>query len=192
MMRSMLRPALSLFALLSLLTGIVYPLLVTALAQALLPEPANGSLIRDESGHAVASRLIGQPFQSRGYFWGRPSATTPFPYNAAASAGSNLAPSNPALRAAVAQRIEALRAADPEVTDPVPVDLVTASGSGLDPHISPAAALCQVRRVAGTRGLPEARVRALVLAAVEPPTFAMLGEARVNVVVLNRALDQLN
>ncbi len=189
-MREQLRPALLILAAMTVLTGLAYPLVVTGIAQALWPAEANGSIIvRD--GRAVGSRLIGQPFRSPAYFWSRPSATTPFPYNAAASSGSNLAPTNPALMAAVRRRIADLRAADPGNAFPVPVDLVTSSGSGLDPDISPAAALYQVRRVARARSLPEETVRALVDRHVQPRPLAFLGEPRVNVLELNLALDSI-
>ncbi|MET0341339.1 MAG: potassium-transporting ATPase subunit KdpC [Polyangiales bacterium] len=187
---SALRPALVLLALFTLLTGALYPALVTAGAQALFPSEANGSLIAAD-GQVRGSRLIGQSFTEPRYFWARPSATAPVPYNAAASSGSNQGPLHPALRDAVAQRISTLRAADPASAGPVPVDLVTASGSGLDPHVSPAAALHQVDRVARARSVPAARVRALVAEHVEPRTFGLLGEARVNVLALNLALDAL-
>jgi K+-transporting ATPase ATPase C chain len=185
---SELRPALVVFALLTLVTGVVYPLLVTGVGQVVFADAANGSLI-NSGDRQVGSQLLGQPFSSPKYFWGRPSATTPQPYNAAASSGSNQGPINPALESAVRDRIAALRAADPGNTAPVPVDLVTASASGLDPHISPAAAEYQVVRVARERNLPVAEVRKLVEAATEGRTFGILGEPRVNVLELNLALD---
>jgi K+-transporting ATPase ATPase C chain len=185
-----LRPAIVSLVLLSALTGIVYPLVVTGIAQVVFPRQANGSLIVKD-GKAVGSELIGQPFDDPKYFWGRPSATSPFPDNAGASGGSNLGPTNPALKKAVQDRIDALRAADPGNTAPIPVDLVTASGSGLDPHISPAAALYQVRRVAKARGLSEDALRNLVEQHVQSRQFGFLGEPRVNVLKLNLALDAL-
>jgi K+-transporting ATPase ATPase C chain len=185
---SELRPASVVFALLTVLTGIAYPLVVTGIGQAAFRSNANGSII--ESGRrAVGSRLLGQPFTSPKYFWSRPSATAPSPYNGAASSGSNQGPINPALEAAVKERIAALRAADPGNAKAVPVDLVTASGSGLDPHISPAAAEYQVQRVARERKLPDNEVRRLVAEATEGRTFGVLGEPRVNVLELNLALD---
>ena len=185
---SELRPASVVFALLTVLTGIAYPLVVTGIGQAAFRSNANGSII--ESGRrAVGSRLLGQPFTSPKYFWSRPSATGPSPYNGAVSSGSNQGPINPALEAAVKEGIAALRAADPGNTAPVPVDLVTASGSGLDPHISPAAAEYQVQRVARERELSAGEVRRLVEQATEGRTFGVLGEPRVNVLELNLALD---
>jgi potassium-transporting ATPase KdpC subunit len=183
-----LRPALVLLALFTLVTGIAYPVAVTAIAQLAFPHQADGSLIvRD--GKTVGSTLIGQPFDDPKYFWSRPSATSPFGDNAAASSGSNLSPTNPALVKTVQERVDALRAADPGNTAPVPVDLVTASGSGLDPHISPAAALYQVGRVARARRLDESAVRRLVAAHTEGRWLGILGEPRVNVLELNLALD---
>lgn len=187
-MRAQLRPALVSLLLLSAITGLAYPALVTGIARAVFPGQANGSLIvRD--GKPIGSALIGQPFDDPRYFWGRPSATAPFPYNAGASTGSNLGPTNPALIRAVEERVAALRAADPRNTAPVPVDLVTASGSGLDPHISPAAALYQAGRVARARRLDETAVRRLVERHIEGRQFGLLGEPRVNVLALNLALD---
>lgn len=185
----LLRPALTVFVLLSALTGVVYPLAVAGVAKAVFPEQAAGSLVR-EGGQVVGSALIGQNFSDPKHFWGRPSATGPMPYNAAASGGSNQGPLNPALADAVKARVEALRAADPGNTATVPADLVMASGSGLDPHISPAAARYQVPRVARLRGLPAAEAEALVAQHTEAPAlFGLLGEPRVNVLALNLALD---
>lgn len=190
-MFSQLRPAVVLLAAFTVVTGVVYPAVVTGLAQAIFPAQANGSRI-EQAGQVRGSSLIGQPFAEARYFWSRPSATGPMPYNGAASTGSNLGPTNPALLPTVRDRVAALREADPEnATIPVPVDLVTTSGSGLDPHISPAAAYYQVHRVARLRQLPEARVRALVEKQVEGRTIGFLGEPRVNVVELNLALDEL-
>ncbi|NMG36369.1 potassium-transporting ATPase subunit KdpC [Azoarcus sp. TTM-91] len=187
---SLLRPALVLFLALSLLTGLAYPLLTTVLAQALFPAQAGGSLLLRE-GRPVGSALIGQSFSSPEYFWSRPSATTPMPYNAASSAGANLGPTNPALLQAVEARIAALRAAHPEQPGPVPADLVTTSASGLDPHISLAAAGYQLERVARARGLPPQALRSLLAEHAEQPLSGFLGEARVNVLQLNLALDEL-
>ena len=184
-----LKPAIILFVLLTVLTGVIYPAVVTALAQLLFPHQANGSLITDATGKTTGSSLIGQPFSSPGYFWGRPSATGPFPYNAGASSGSNLGPTNPALMDAVKARIEALKAADPDNKAPVPVDLITASGSGLDPHISPAAADYQINRVAKARNMQPEKLRALIDANTESRQWGFLGESRINVLALNLALD---
>ena len=183
-----LRPALLLFLVFSVLTGVAYPLVVTGIAQGLFPRQANGSLI-ESSGKAVGSELIGQPFSDPKRFWSRPSATSPYPYNAASSSGSNQGPTNPALADAVAARIKDLRDADPGNTATVPTDLVTASASGLDPHISPVAAEYQVARVARARKLDVQKVRALVAAATEGRQLGFLGEPRVNVLKLNLALD---
>jgi K+-transporting ATPase ATPase C chain len=185
---SELRPALIVFVLLSVLTGVIYPLVVTGVGQVAFHSQANGSIV-ESNGHAVGSRLLGQPFSGPKYFWSRPSATGPQPYNGAVSSGSNQGPINPALESAVKDRIAALRAVDPTNTAPVPVDLVTASGSGLDPHISPAAAEYQVGRIARERHMTEAAVRALVQRATDGRTFGVLGEPRVNVLELNLALD---
>lgn len=190
-MKDQIRPALTMLLLLTVLTGLVYPLTVTGLAQVFFPDQANGSLVIRE-GRVIGSRLIGQYFDKPEYFWSRPSATAPFPYNAAASAGSNLGPTNPALIEAVKARVAALRAADPGNDSPIPVDLVTASGSGLDPHISPAAALYQTKRVARARGLDEAIVQTLVAEHTEERQFKVLGERRVNVSQLNLALDRVS
>ena len=185
---SIVRPALILFVILSVVTGLLYPLAVTGVAQAVFSHQANGSLIT-QNGKVVGSELIGQSFTAPGHFWGRPSATAPMPYNAAASGGSNQGPTNPALVDAVKARIESLRAADPGNTRAVPVDLVTASASGLDPHISPAAADYQTARVAKARGLPLAQVQTLVQQHTEAPWLGLLGEPRVNVLALNLALN---
>lgn len=189
-MNTQLRPALVLFVLLSAITGVAYPLLVTGIAQSVFPGPANGSLVMRD-GKPVGSALVGQNFDAPKYFWGRLSATGDKPYNAMASGGSNLGARNPALVDAAKARIDALRAADPGNTGPVPVDLVTASASGLDPQISPAAALFQAARVARVRGLPEDAVRALVDRHVEQPLFGFLGAPRINVLALNLALDSM-
>ena len=190
MMKNILRPALVLFFVFTLITGVAYPLLVTGAAQALFPAQASGSLILRD-GRPVGSALIGQNFSEPKHFWGRPSATGPMPYNAAASSGSNQGPLNPALTDAVKARVQALRDADPGNTAAVPVDLVTASASGLDPHISPAGARYQANRVAKARGLAPKKVLALVDAQVEQAWLGVLGEARVNVLKLNLALDAL-
>jgi len=185
-----LRPALVVFALLTVVTGVVYPAVVTLIGQLAFPSQVDGSVL-ESHGKAVGSRLLGQPFGSPQYFWSRPSATGPQPYNGAASSGSNQGPLNPALAMAVEARIAALRAADPGNTQPVPVDLVTASGSGLDPHISVAAAEYQIDRVARTRKIAPTTVAALVHEHTQGPTLGLLGEARVNVLELNLALDGL-
>ncbi len=187
-MKSLIRPAIVLLAFFTILTGVLYPLAVTGLAQIIFPDQANGSLLK-QGDRVVGSALIGQPFDDPRYFWGRPSATAPFPYNAAASSGSNLGPTNPALTDAAQARIAALRAVDPGNTQPVPVDLVTASASGLDPHISVAAALYQLPRVARARGLDVAITRRLVDESTEGRQLGILGEPRVNVLKLNLALD---
>ncbi len=187
-MKSILRPALVLFALLTLLTGFIYPLAVTGVAQVAFSEQAHGSLVMRD-GKAVGSELIGQSFSNPKYFWSRPSATGPMPNNGTASGGSNLAPSNPALLDAVKARVEALRAADPGNTAAVPQDLVTASASGLDPEISPAAARYQASRVARVRGVQAGEVLALIKRNTQGRTLGIFGEPRVNVLALNLALD---
>ena len=187
-MRTQLKTAIIVLVLLTLITGVIYPLVVTVIAQIAFPAQANGSVIVKD-GEAIGSELIGQPFDDPKYFWGRLSATGPFPYNAAASSGSNLGPTNPALIAAGQTRIDALKAADPANTQPIPVDLVTASGSGLDPHISPAAAEYQVAHVARARGLDETVVRQLVAQHTQDRELGVLGDPRVNVLELNLALD---
>lgn len=186
----LLRPALSLFLALSVVTGVLYPLAVTGVGQALFPQEAAGSIVA-RNGQPVGSALIGQVFTAPGYFWSRPSATSPEPYNAAASSGSNQGPLNPALAEAVTARIAALRAADPGNTAPVPADLVTASASGLDPHISVAAAQYQLARVARVRGLPVATLAALVEQHTAARALGLFGEPAVNVLALNLALDAL-
>jgi K+-transporting ATPase ATPase C chain len=189
-MNKLLRQSCLLLLVMTVITGVLYPLASTGLAQLIFPHQANGSLIV-EDGKPVGSTLIGQAFTAPKYFWGRPSATSPNGYNAAASSGSNQGPGNPALTDAVKQRVAALQAADPGNTAPVPVDLVTASASGLDPEISPAAAQYQLARVARARGLPMAQVQALVAAHTSGRQLGILGEPRVNVLTLNLALDAL-
>ncbi|HEX2998306.1 MAG TPA: potassium-transporting ATPase subunit KdpC [Anaerolineales bacterium] len=184
-MSAQLRPALTIFLFLTLITGVMYPLAVTSVAQVFFPHQANGSLIIVD-GRVYGSELIGQQFDDPKYFWGRPSAAG---YNAAVSSGSNYGPMNPALMEMVQARIDALKAADPENILPIPVDLVTASGSGLDPHISVAAALYQVHRVAATRGLDDVQVKSLVEQYTEGRQLGIFGEPRVNVLFLNLALD---
>ncbi|MCD4487257.1 potassium-transporting ATPase subunit KdpC [Chromobacterium vaccinii] len=186
-----IRPLLVVFGGLSLITGLAYPLVTTGIAQAAFPAQASGSLI-EKDGKVVGSRLIGQNFAGEQYFWGRPSATSPMPYNAGSSGGSNLGPTNPAQLAAVKGNVEAIRKAHPTQTGPVPVDLVTASASGLDPEISLASAYYQVDRVAAARKLPADAVRKLVDGRVIGETFGLLGEPRVNVLELNLALDELS
>ncbi len=183
-----LRISLLMLLVFTVITGVLYPLAVTGIAQAVFPRQANGSLIR-QHGQVIGSALIGQPFRSPRYFWSRPSATAPFPDNSLASGGSNLGPTNPVLLQQVKARIAALHAADPSQHAPIPVDLVTASGSGLDPDISPAAALYQVPRIARLRHLSEQRVRALVARYTTLRQLGFLGEPRVNVLELNLALD---
>ncbi|MGZ8238039.1 MAG: potassium-transporting ATPase subunit KdpC [Methylobacter sp.] len=188
-----LKPAIMLLVILSMITGAIYPALVTGIAQILFPSQANGSLIVDQAGKKnVGSKLIGQPFSSPKYFWGRPSATGPFPYNAGASSGSNLGPTNAVLVDAVKARIEALKAADPDNKAPIPVDLITASGSGLDPHISPAAADYQINRIARARNVDPEKLRVWVSKHSEARQWGFLGEPRVNVLALNLALDAIH
>jgi K+-transporting ATPase ATPase C chain len=189
-MKNILRPVVVLFAALTVVTGLVYPVVVTAVAHAAFPHEANGSLI-EKDGKAVGSELLGQQFDAPSYFWGRLSATSPNPYNPQASGGSNLGPTNPALADEVKGRISALHDADPTNAAPIPVDLVTSSGSGLDPEISPAAAAYQIDRVAKARKLSPNDVDALVQRATSGRQFGILGEARVNVLKLNLALDEL-
>jgi K+-transporting ATPase ATPase C chain len=189
-MRRQLKIAVIFLGLFTVITGIIYPLVVTGIAQAFFHHQANGSLI-EENRKSIGSELIGQPFSDPKYFWGRLSATAPFSYNAAASSGSNYGPTNPALREAVQARIDALKAVDPNNNQPIPIDLVTSSGSGLDPDISIAAANYQVPRVARYRGLSEEQVYALVNRFTEGRQFGILGEPRVNVLQLNLALDQM-
>jgi K+-transporting ATPase ATPase C chain len=188
-MKSLIRPAVTLFLLLSVVTGLIYPAAVAGVAKLLFPHQAAGSLIK-HGDKVVGSELIGQSFSGMRYFWSRPSATTPMPDNATGSSGSNLGPTNPALVDAVKARIEAVRAAHPDQTGPVPTDLVTASASGLDPHISPAAAYYQVERVAKARGLPPAKIKQLVDQYVESPSWGIFGDSTVNVLKLNLALDK--
>jgi K+-transporting ATPase ATPase C chain len=188
-MKTFFRPALSLFVLLTAFTGVAYPLAVTGMARVAFPSQAEGSLVLRD-GKPVGSSLIGQNFSDPKYVWGRPSATAPTPYNAVGSSGANQGPLNPALVEAARARIAALKAADPDNAQPVPVDLVTASASGLDPHISVAAARYQAARVARMRGLSPEAVRAAVDQATEGELLGFLGEARVNVLALNLALDR--
>lgn len=184
-----LKPAFVVFGLLTVLTGAAYPALITGIAQTAFQDQANGSLIVQD-GKTRGSRLIGQAFSDPGHFWGRPSATAPMPFNAASSGASNQGPLNPALEEAINNRIEALKASDPTQTAAIPVDLVTASGSGLDPHISVAAARWQTPRIARHRHLPEEQVRELIASHTEGRQLGVLGEPRVNVLELNLALDK--
>lgn len=189
MISQFIRPAVIFVAVMTVLTGVVYPLVVTAIGQSLFHHQANGSLIY-EGDKLVASALVGQPFDDAKFFWTRPSATGPYPYNAAASSGSNLGPIEPNLINAFKSRVDTLKQADPANDKPIPVDLITASSSGLDPHISPAAAEYQIGRVAKTRGLEEEALRKLVAKHTEPRTFGLLGEVRVNVTMLNLELEK--
>jgi potassium-transporting ATPase KdpC subunit len=189
-MRTLLRPSLVFMALMTLLLGVIYPAVVTGISQAVFPFQANGSLVTDTAGQIRGSVLIGQAFTAPGYLWPRPSATSPA-YNGAASSGSNLGPSNPALVDGIKGRVATLQAADSTATAPIPVDLVTMSGSGLDPHISPAAADWQVSRIARARGLDPARVQKVIDANTAPRFLGAFGEPRVNVLLVNLALDHL-
>ncbi len=191
-MSSYFKPAAMLLFLLTLLTGVIYPALVTVLAQTLFNAKANGSLLKHQNGQLIGSELIGQNFSEPKYFWSRPSATGPYPYNAAASSGSNLGPTNPALIDAITLRIQALKQADPNNKIPVPVDLVTASGSGLDPNISLAAAEYQIHRIAKIRKIDEAKLRTLVETHSQGRQWGIFGEPRVNVLQLNLALQGLD
>ncbi len=186
-----IRPAVSLFVVLTAITGLAYPLAVTGLSQTLMPNQANGSLVHNKDNQLIGSDLIGQSFTNPAYLWGRPSATTPTPYNGQSSGGSNLGPLNPDLAKAVQGRIEALHKADPINTAPVPIDLVTTSASGLDPNITPAAAKYQVGRIAAVRGLTVAQVQALIDQATSERQLGLFGERRVNVLQVNMALDRL-
>jgi len=190
-MLKMFRQSVVALVVLGVIVGVAYPLAVTGVSQAFFSHKAGGSMIVQDA-KIVGSELIGQPFSDPGYFWSRPSATAPIPYNAAASSGSNLGPTNPALLKAVDERVQALRAADPGATEPVPVDLITSSGSGLDPHISPAAAEYQVERVARARGMTADAVRALVAEHTKGRLWGVFGEPRVNVLELNLSLDELS
>ncbi|PRC91182.1 potassium-transporting ATPase subunit KdpC [Solimicrobium silvestre] len=187
-MKTLIRPAVSLFVVLSILVGLIYPMLTTGIGKVVFSDQANGSLI-EKDHKIVGSSLIGQNFSGPGYFWGRPSATSPMPYNGLNSGGSNFGPSNPAQKAAVADRIKALHDADPSNTQAIPVDLVTASGSGLDPQISPAAINYQLQRVAKARNINPEVLKQLVAKYTEAPQLGIFGEARVNVLQLNLALD---
>ncbi len=189
-MSTYLRPAAMLLLLLTLITGVIYPALVTLISQTLLPEQANGSMLKNSNNQIIGSALLGQAYTAPHYFWSRPSATSPFAYNAAASSGSNLGPTNPALLDLVSARIAALKQADPGNSKPVPIDLVTASASGLDPHISVAAAEYQLKRIAKLRKISEDTLRELVKTHTEGRQWRILGEPRVNVLQLNLALDQ--
>lgn len=187
---SQLKKTVILLILLMPITGLLYPLMVTALAQLMFPYQANGSLIK-ENDKLVGSLLIGQSFSSPAYFWGRPSATSPFPYNGQSSSGSNSGPSNPVFLSTVNERVNQLKTLDVQNKNPIPVDLVTASGSGLDPEISPYAALYQVARIAKVRNIPEKEVIALIKNQINPRSMGFLGEPSINVLLLNLALDKL-
>ena len=187
-MLTLIRQSIQSLLVITVLTGLLYPLLITAIAQGLFPSVANGSLVQ-LNGHTAGSALLGQPFQSSKYFWSRPSATGPFAYNAAASSGSNFGPMHPDYGKALTERVTTLKAANPN-GGAIPVDLITASGSGLDPHISPAAAEYQVDRVAGVRNLPVAKVRELIARHTKGPQLGFLGNPTVNVLLLNQDLDR--
>lgn len=189
-MKTLIRPALTLFALMSLVTGLAYPLLITGIAQVIFPDQANGSLIK-QGNTVVGSSLIGQNFSGPKYFWSRPSATSPMPNDPTNTNGSNLGPTNPALVTAVKGRVDTLRAAHPEQKGPIPADLVTTSASGIDPHISPAAAHYQIGRVAAARKISEEQLNSLVEKYTQAPQWGLWGEARVNVLQLNLALDNI-
>ncbi len=190
-MNTYIRPAAMLLLLMTLLTGAVYPAVITLIAQSLFPYQANGSLIRDSNNQPIGSELISQYFSSPGYFWSRPSATGPYAYNAAASSGSNLGPTNPALTEAVANRIQMLKTAYPDNQAPIPIDLVTTSASGLDPHISIAAAHYQLKRVAKARKISETQLQGFLQTHIEDRQWGIFGEPRINVLKLNIALDKL-
>ncbi|NMB55704.1 MAG: potassium-transporting ATPase subunit KdpC [Leptolinea sp.] len=190
-MKKLLRSAMVFFGLFIIITGVIYPLFITGIAQVFFPWQANGSIIRDSNGTAVGSQNIGQSFQELGYFWGRPSATGGYPYNAGASGGSNLSVLNKTLTQQVTDRFNRITSEDTANSQPVPVDLLTASASGLDPHISPEAAFYQAHRVALSRGLPESQVRSMVESHIERPFLKLFGEPRVNVLMLNLALDSV-
>ena len=189
-MTTYLKPALIMLLLLTLVTGVIYPAIVTVFAQTLFNFQANGSLIKNPQGQLIGSELIGQSFSDPKYFWGRPSATGPYPYNAAASSGSNLGATNPALSTSISARIQVIKQADPDNNLPIPVDLITASGSGLDPHISLAAAEYQINRIAKIRQLDEAKLHELVDTYTEDPQWFVFGEPRINVLKLNLTIDQ--
>lgn len=189
-MKNLIRPAITLFILISLVTGLLYPLAVTSIAHIAFPEQAAGSLLK-RGDEMIGSTLIGQNFSGPTFFWGRPSATSPMPYNAANSGGSNLGPTNPALIESVSERIQTLRVSHPGKVDKIPTDLVTTSASGLDPHISPAAAYYQVERIAAACGIDVAIVKELVDRSIETPQWGVFGNSRVNVLRLNLALEEL-
>jgi len=190
MMKNLIRPAITLFILISLVTGLLYPLAVTSIAQIAFPEQAAGSLLK-RGDEIIGSTLIGQHFSGSTYFWGRPSATAPMPYNAANSGGSNLGPTNPVLTETVQARIKNLLASHPDKKEKIPTDLVTASASGLDPHLSPAAAYYQIERIAAARNIDITTIKSLVDRSIETPQWGLLGDSRVNVLRLNLILDAL-